>query len=135
MTVTCDRLKQLGMNVRQLRRFRDSTANKCGEINSFISIELREEAGVDHEFVQSKPVGNGEGTALHHYIVVKAGEVEGVNGPVIVDGAVDQFNQQNVEDDAVDVDLCLGGAKTADDLPTVGVFTPQDTPEFNWYQT
>lgn len=139
----------MGISVQELKTYGEmhrkhipDSTNNCGRINSLLTTDLKAE-GVKHEFIQTQRIQNPKtgDYALHHFIKIDAGEVyretsggkpRYITEPVIMDAAVDQFNKQNAEDESVDVSLSLGGARTADDLPTVGIFTPNDV-EYAWY--
>lgn len=100
-------------------------ANNCNRMAVIMESELedrnisctRQEASISHN-----------GTRVGHaYITIPESELEDVSqGPVIVDVAIHQFNQENVQDPNVNVQLNLETDFTLPTTPSIGIYKPSD---------
>lgn len=101
-------------------------ANNCNRMAVIMESELQDRS-VTCTRHESSITYNGQ-TAGHAYITVPASEIEDVStGPIVVDVAVHQFNEENVNDPNVNVQINLEQDFSLPTTPKIGIFTPSDS--------
>lgn len=109
----------------------DSVMN-CGMINEQIRLALTQDLGIEAQLVQGTIKGIHGGEAQHMYLRIPAGELDDVDVPVIVDGALDQFTDENLKAGRVNASL-YSAELGSEPLPEV-VVTKQGETVYGYYQ-
>ena len=102
------------------RGARDSY-NRCYEVNKQICDALIDFCGIEAELVEGEfkqieydGLQKADG---HYFVFVDSSDITDHEHSMIVDGAVEQFNNRNVEDKNRDVKVAI--AESADEIPNV----------------
>jgi len=71
-----------------------TSVNYCTHINNNIKTAIEQDCGIPAPVVHGAVTGENGGRVAHAFIRIPAGHVEGVQGPLIIDGALDQFTDE-----------------------------------------
>jgi hypothetical protein len=113
---------------RESRGEKDSV-NRCRAVNSAVSTALDRELGVESRVVRGA-VQDFEGNIAYHvYVRIPAGQLDDCESEVIVDGALDQFNDAEFATDTVHATFGPKGS-----VPKVVVAIPGSR-EFSFFTT
>lgn len=119
--------------------FVSDTYNNCGRLNSCLS-EFLSDHNISHEFIRnSGSVSRNGNSHPHEFLVVEEGEIDDVEGELVLDVALDQFCDSRFS--SGDVGVSFGNRKN---LPKIGLFSQstdfsspsiQSSPTpFDWYK-
>lgn len=105
------------------------TVNRCRAVNASVSTTLEDELDI-HTRVVRGAIRDPEGHIAHHvYVRIPAGELADYEGEVIVDAALDQFNDQTFQEDITHATFGPSGS-----VPKVVVATAGDR-EWEYFTT
>lgn len=96
------------------------SVDSCGQINSMLQLDLEEDYGISSELVTTY-FNVEEGRIGHMYLKLSPENIDGADGTIIVDGALDQFTKANLEKGLVK--LALG---SENEIPELVIATPSD---------